>query len=90
MGLSRVRLVEGNGAMEAQAVCVVSKAKKRARSGMVFRMQALAMKEELRGRGLTAEAMWRLQVELNGLADEKYGMVADLAACMSKEGVRRV
>ena len=71
--LSLVRLVEKDGAMEVQAVCVVSKAKKRARSGTVFRMQALAVKEELRGRGLAAEALRRLQVELEGLAGENMG-----------------
>ena len=77
---SLVRLVEKDGAMEVQAVCVVSKAKKRARSGMVFRMQALVVKELLRGRGLAAEAPRRLQVELEGLTGRKYGMVADMAA----------
>ena len=52
-----MRPVEKDGAMEVQAVCVASKATKRARSGTVFRMQALAMKEEMRGRGLAAETL---------------------------------
>ena len=43
---------------------MVSKAKKRARSGIVFRMQALVVKEGLRGRGLAAEALRRLEAEL--------------------------
>ena len=64
--LSLVRLVERNRAMEVQAVCVVPKAKKRARSGTVCRMQALVVKEELRGRGLAAEALSGLQAELGG------------------------
>ena len=50
-------------------------------------MQALAVKEELRGKELAAEALRRLQVQLKGLAGEKYGTVADMAACMAKEGV---
>ena len=62
-----MRLVERDRAMEVQAVYVVSKAKKRARSRTVFRMQALAVKAALRGRGLAAEALRRLQVELEGL-----------------------
>ena len=85
--LSLVRLVEKDGAMEVQAVCVVSKAKKRARRGTVFRMQALTVKGELRGRGLATEALRRLQVELEGLTGDKYGVVADMAACMAKECV---
>ena len=86
--LSRlVRLVEKNGVMEVQAACVVSKAKKRARSGMIFKMQALAVKEELRGRGLATKALRRPQVEMRGLAGGKYRMMADMAACMAKEGV---
>ena len=79
--------MEKDGAIEVQAVCVLSKAKKRARSGTVFRMQALAVKEELRGRGLVAKAMRRLQVELEGLVGGKYEMAADMAACMAKEGI---
>ena len=85
--LSLTRLVERDGAIEVQAVCVVSKAKKRARSRVVFRMHALAVKGELRGRGLAAEALRRLQVEMKGLAGRKSWMVADMAACMAKEGV---
>ena len=73
--------------MEVQAVCVVSKAKKRARSGTVFRMQALVVKKELKGRGLATEALRRLQVELGGGWLGKYRVVADMAACMAKEGV---
>ena len=73
--------------MVAQAVCVVSKGKKRARSGAVFRMQALAVKEEMRGRGLAAEALRRLHAELEGLVGGEYGMVADMAVCMAKRGV---
>ena len=65
-GLSLVRLVEKGGIPEIQAVCVVSKA--RARRGKVFRMRALAVHKELRGRGLAAkvlqEATRRLQEEL--------------------------
>jgi len=50
-------------------------------------MQALEVKEELRGRGLAAEALKRLQVELGELAGTDYRMVADMAACMAKKGV---
>ena len=66
---------------------MVSKARGTARSGKIFRMKALAVKKELRGRGLAAEALKRLQVELGELAGTDYRMVADMAACMSKEGV---
>ena len=52
-----VRLVEKGGMPEVQVVRVVSKARKRARRGKAFRMKALG----LRGRGLVAEAMKRLQ-----------------------------
>ena len=73
--------------MGVQAICVVSKAKGTARSGKLYRMQALAVKEETRGRGLAAEALRRLQVELVEMAGTDYRMVADMAACMAKEGV---
>ena len=79
--------MEKDGAMEVQAVCVVSNAKKRVRSGTVFRMQALAGKEELRERRLATEALRRLQAELEGLVGGKYGMVTDMAACIAKEDV---
>ena len=85
--LSVVRLVTKGEVLEAQAVCVVSKARGVARSGKVYRMQALAVKEGLRGRGLTAEALRRLQVELGELAGTDYRVVTDMAACMAKEGV---
>ena len=51
-GLSVVRLVEGGEVLEVQAVCVVSKARGTARRGKTYRMQALAVKEEMRGRCL--------------------------------------
>ena len=51
------------------------------------RMQAMAVKEELRGRGLAAEVLKRLQVELGELAGTDYRMVADMAACMAKKCV---
>ena len=38
--------------------------KGRARRGKAFRVKALVMQKELRGRGLAAEAMKRLQEEL--------------------------
>ena len=65
---SLVRLVEKGGVSEVQAVCVVSKARWRARSGKAFRMKALAVQKGLRGRGLAVEAfiLKRLQVELGG------------------------
>ena len=63
---SLVRLVDKGGMPEVQAVCVVSKARRKARSGKVFRMKALAVQKGLRGRGLAAEALKRLQVELGG------------------------
>ena len=47
---------------------MASKARGTARSGKVFRMKALTMKREVRGRGLAAEALKRLQVELGELA----------------------
>ena len=59
--LSLVRLVEKGGMSEVQAVCALSKARRRARSGKVFNMKALAVQKGLRGRGLAAEALKRLQ-----------------------------
>ena len=50
-------------------------------------MQALAIKEELRGRGLAAKALRRLHVELEGLVGTDYRMVTDMAARMVKKGV---
>ena len=44
--LSVVRLRKRGEVLEVQAVCVVSKARGIARSGKVYRMQALAVKEE--------------------------------------------
>ena len=89
--LSLARLVEKDGILEVQAICVVSKARGTVRSGKIFRMQALAVEKEMRGRGLAAEALKRLQVELHGeLAGtdyRRYRVVADMAACMAKEGV---
>jgi hypothetical protein len=82
-----VRLVKKGEVLEVHAVCVVSKARGIARSGKVYRMQALAVKEEQRGRGLAAEALRRLQVELGELAGTDYRMVTDMAACMAKKGV---
>lgn len=76
--------MEKDGAVEVQAVSVVSKARKGAKSGAVFRIQALAVKEEMRGRGLATAALRRLQAELEGLVGGKDGMVADMAACMAK------
>ena len=86
---SLVRLVEKGGMSEVQAVCVVSKAMRRARSGKVFRMKALAVQKGLRGRGLAVEAfiLKRLQVELGGVAGSDYRLVVDMAVCMAKEGV---
>ena len=65
--LSLLRVVERGGIPEIQAVCVVPKA--RAKRGKVFRMRALAVQEELRGRGLATEAIRRLQEELAGVGD---------------------
>ena len=45
----------------------MSKARKRARRGKAFRVGALAVQKGLRGRGLAAEAMKRLQEELGEL-----------------------
>ena len=73
--------------MEVQTVCVASRARGLARSGKVYRMQALAVKEEQRGRGLVAEALRTLQVGLGELAGTDYRMVTDMAACMAKQGV---
>ena len=56
-GLSVARLRKRGEVLEVQAVCVVSGARGTARSGKVYRMQALAVKEEQRGRGLAAEAL---------------------------------
>ena len=66
---------------------MVSKA--RAERGKVSKMRALAVQEKLRGRGLAAKAIRRLQGELGWVAGSKYKLVVDhdLAACMKKEGV---
>jgi hypothetical protein len=85
--LSVIRLRKRGEVLEVQAVCVVSKARGIARSSKVYRMQALAVKEEQRGRGLAAEALRRLQVELRELAGTDYRMVTNMAACMAKKGV---
>ena len=61
--------------------------KARARRGKVSRMRALAVQEELGGRGLAAEAIRRLQVELECGAGSEYKLVVDLASCMREEGV---
>ena len=81
------RLRKRGEVLEVQAVCVVLKARGIARGGKVFRMQALAVKEEQRGGGLAAEALSRLQVELGELAGTDFWMVTDMAACMAKKGV---
>ena len=52
------------------------------------RMQVLAVKEGMRGGGLTVEALRRLQAQLEGLVGGKCAMVADMAACMENEGVQ--
>ena len=77
--------MEKDGTLEVQAVCVVSRARGTARThraeewqALQDRMQALAVKEEMRGRGLAAEALRRLQVELGELAGTDYRMVADI------------
>ena len=85
--LSVVRLGKGGEVLEVQAVCVVSKARGIARRGKVYRMQALAVKKEQRGRGLAAEALSWLQVELGEVAGTDFRMVTDMAACMAKKGV---
>ena len=53
----KLSLVERGGLPEIQAACVVSKA--RAKRGKVSRVRALVVQEELRGRGLAAEAIRR-------------------------------
>ena len=50
--LSLVRLVEEGGVLDVQAVCVVSKAKRRAMSGKAYRMEVLAVQKGLGGGGL--------------------------------------
>ena len=78
--LSLIRLVEKEGVPVVQAVCVVSKA--RARRGKMFRMKALAVGEEpeLRGRGIAAEAMRRMQEEQGCVAGSDYRLVLDMAS----------
>ena len=85
--LSLVRLVEEGGIPQTQAVCVVSKARAPARRGKAFRVEALAVHKELRGRWLAAKAMRRLQGELGWVAGSDYKLVVDMAAHMEKEGV---
>ena len=85
--LSVVRSRKRGGVLGVQVVCVVSKARGIARRGKVFRIQALAVKEEQRGRGLEAEALSTLQVELGELAGTDFRMAIDMAACMAKKGV---
>ena len=80
--LSLARLVEKDGTLEVQAVCVVSKVRGTARSGKIFRMKALAVKKELRGRGLAAEALKRLQVALRK-SFFFYRPSASAAVCVS-------
>ena len=65
-------VVEKDGILEVKAVCVVSKARGTARSGKIFRTKALAVKQELRGRGLAAKALKRLQVELGWTFGIRY------------------
>ena len=61
--------MERDGVPEIQVVCVVSKA--RAKRGKVVRMRALAVQEELRGRGLAAEAIRRSWGECTWLDQSK-------------------
>ena len=74
-----VRLVERDRTPKIRAV--------RAKRGKVFGMRALAVQEELRGRGLAAEAIRRLQGELGWVDGSEYKLVVNLASCMRKEGV---
>ena len=67
---------------------MVSKARGIARSGKVYRMQALAVKEEQRGRELAAEALRRLQVELGEVVGTDFRIVTDMAVLHGKEGGR--
>ena len=52
----------------------------------MFRVMALAVDGKMRGQGLATGAIGRLQEELLVVAGPKFGLVADLAACMRRGG----
>ena len=84
--LGLIRLAAGDLAPVVSAACVVSGA--RARRGRMSRMVALAVGGVVRGQGLATGAIGRLKEELLLVAGPRFGLVADLASCMGRGGVR--